>query len=164
MSMPRRALYAGSFDPPTNGHLWVIEEGARLFDELIVVVGQNPQKRGNWSIDERVTLLSECCQHLPNVSVRRFDGRYLVRVAAAVEARYLLRGLRNAADFAYEQTIRNVNRDLEPSVETVFLVTPRELAEVSSSTVRAMIGFDGWQSVVAGKVPEPVLRRLVQGA
>lgn len=158
----RRALYAGSFDPPTNGHLWVLEEGARLFDELVVVVGQNPQKKGSWSIEERVAILAQCVAHLPNVSVRRFDGRYLVRVAAELGARYLLRGLRNAGDFAYEQTIRNVNRDLEPSVESVFLITPRELAEVSSSTVRGMVGFQGWQDVVATKVPKPVLERLLR--
>lgn len=158
----RRALYAGSFDPPTNGHLWVLEEGARLFDELVVVVGQNPQKKGSWSIEERVEILRACVAHLPNVSVRRFDGRYLVRVAAELGARYLLRGLRNAADFAYEQTIRNVNRDLEPGVESVFLITPRELAEVSSSTVRGMVGFQGWQDVVATKVPRPVLERLLR--
>ncbi len=158
----RRALYAGSFDPPTNGHLWVLEEGARLFDELVVVVGQNPQKKGSWSVEERVAILAQCVAHLPNVSVRHFDGRYLVRVAAQLGARYLLRGLRNASDFAYEQTIRNVNRDLEPSVESVFLITPRELAEVSSSTVRGMVGFEGWQDVVATKVPKPVLERLLR--
>lgn len=156
----RRALYAGSFDPTTNGHMWVVEEGARLFDELIVVVGQNPHKKGAWSLEERVAILKECCAHLANVEVRNFDGRYLVRVAAELGARYLLRGLRNAADFAYEQTIHNVNRDLEPTVETVFLVTPRELAEVSSSTVRGMAGFEGWEEVVARYVPMPVLRRM----
>lgn len=156
----KRALYAGSFDPTTNGHMWVVEEGARLFDELIVVVGQNPQKKGAWSVEERVAILRECCAHLDNVQVRHFDGRYLVRVAAELGARYLLRGLRNAADFAYEQTIHNVNRDLEPTVETVFLVTPRELAEVSSSTVRSMVGFEGWQDVVARYVPMPVLQRM----
>lgn len=156
----RRALYAGSFDPTTNGHMWVVEEGARLFDELVVVVGQNPHKKGVWSREERVAILTECCAHLDNVEVRHFDGRYLVRVAAELGARYLLRGLRNAADFAYEQTIHNVNRDLEPTVETVFLVTPRELAEVSSSTVRGMVGFEGWQDVVARYVPMPVLRRM----
>jgi pantetheine-phosphate adenylyltransferase len=159
----RRALYAGSFDPPTNGHLWVLEQGATLFDELVVVIGQNPQKKGSWPIDERLAILRECCAHLKNVEVRQFDGQYLVRVAAQLGARYLLRGLRNAGDFAYEQTIRNVNRDLEPSVETVFLVTPRELAEVSSSTVRSMIGFDGWEKVVAGYVPPVVHKRLLAG-
>jgi pantetheine-phosphate adenylyltransferase len=157
---PRRALYAGSFDPPTKGHLWIVEEGARLFDELIVVVGQNPMKRAHTSIDARVALMAECCAHLPNVKVTRFDGRYFAHVAADLDVRYLLRGLRNAADFAYEQTMRNVNRDLQPGVETVLLVTPRELAEVSSSTVRAMIGFSGWHEVVARFVPPPVLRAL----
>ncbi len=140
--------------------MWILHEGAKLFDELIVVVGQNPHKKGNWAPAERVAILKECCAHLRNVEVRLFDGRYLVHVAAELGARYLLRGLRNAADFAYEQTISNVNRDLEPNVQTVFLLTPRELAEVSSSTVRGMVGFAGWPEVVARYVPEPVLRRM----
>jgi len=163
MSTPRRALYAGSFDPPTKGHLWIAQEGARLFDELVVVVAQNPTKPVRTPIEEREALMRQCCAHLPNVEVRRFDGHYLVHVAAAVGAQYLLRGLRNPADFAYEQTLRNLNRDLVPAVETVFLVTPRELAEVSSSTVRALVGFAGWEELVARFVPEPVLRRLVGG-
>lgn len=156
----RRAIYAGSFDPPTNGHLWVVEQGAKLFDELIVVIGQNPSKKGHWSVEERIGILGECCAHLPNVSVRVFDGRYLVRVAAELGAKYLLRGVRNATDFAYEQTIRNVNSDLEPSVETIFVMTPREIAEISSSTVRGMVGFEGWQDVVKRFVPGPVFERM----
>lgn len=155
-------MYAGSFDPPTNGHMWMIEEGARLFETLLIVVGQNPQKKGCWSVAERIDTLTACCAHLPNIEIRAFDGRYLVRVAADMGIRYLLRGVRNAADFSYEQTIRNVNRDLEPTVETVLLVTPRELAEVSSSTVRGMQGFAGWEEVVRRYVPPPVLTRLIQ--
>ena len=162
--MKRRAMYAGSFDPPTNGHLWVVEQGAHLFDELIIVIGQNPHKKGTWSVADRITTLQECCAHLQNVEVRAFDGRYLVHVAAELGARYLLRGVRNASDFSYEQAIRNVNRDLEGSVETVLLVTPRELAEVSSSTVRGMVGFAGWQQVVSRYVPEPVLKRMLAEA
>ncbi|MFO0600481.1 MAG: pantetheine-phosphate adenylyltransferase [Myxococcaceae bacterium] len=158
----RRALYAGSFDPPTLGHLWVIEQGAALFDELVVVIGQNPQKKnGFWPVDERVAILQDCVKHLPGVSVKRFDGRYLVKVAAELGAKYLLRGVRNQTDFAYEQTIRNVNKDLEPSVETVFVMCAREHAEISSSTVRGMIGFQGWQDVVKGYVPKPVYEKLV---
>jgi pantetheine-phosphate adenylyltransferase len=78
LQVKRRALYAGSFDPPTNGHLWMIEEGAKLFDELMIVVGQNPQKKPHWSVEERVAILNECVAHLPNVEVRVFDGRYLL--------------------------------------------------------------------------------------
>ncbi|MDP1824773.1 MAG: pantetheine-phosphate adenylyltransferase [Archangium sp.] len=158
----RRAIYAGSFDPTTNGHMWVVEQGAQLFDELIVVIGQNPSKKGHWPVEERVAILTECCAHLPNVKVRVFDGRYLVRVAAELGAKYLLRGVRNATDFAYEQTIRNVNSDLEPSVETIFVMTPREIAEISSSTVRGMVGFEGWQDVVKKFVPPPVFRRMTR--
>jgi pantetheine-phosphate adenylyltransferase len=84
------------------------------------------------------------------------------RYAFLTAAIYLLRGVRNASDFAYEQTIRNVNRDIEGSVETVLLVTPRELAEVSSSTVRGMVGFEDWQNVVKNYVPAPVLQRMLR--
>ena len=158
----RRAIYAGSFDPTTNGHMWVVEQGARLFDELIVVIGQNPSKKGHWSVEERITILEKCVAQWPNVTVRVFDGRYLVRVAAELGAKYLLRGVRNATDFAYEQTIRNVNSDLEPSVETIFVMTPREIAEISSSTVRGMVGFEGWQDVVKRFVPGPVYERMIK--
>lgn len=147
------AVYAGSFDPPTNGHMWMIEAGARLFDELVVAVGINPQKRYVYELDERLGCLREGTAHLANVRVEHFGNRYLVDYAAEIGAEWMLRGIRGEPDFAYEQGMRNVNRDLDPEIETVFLMPPREMAECSSSFVRSLVGVEGWPAVVARYVP-----------
>ena len=158
--MQRTAVYAGSFDPPTNGHVWMIEEGARLFDKLIVAVGTNPEKDVTFSTQERVQLLKELTTHLANVHVTTFPKQYLVRYAKEQGAQYVVRGIRNGADYAYEQSMRHVNADLEPNITSVFLMPPKRLAEVSSSFVKSMIGPDGWQEAVKNYVPDNVLCAL----
>lgn len=158
--MMRTAVYAGSFDPPTNGHLWMIEEGSRLFDKLVVAVGTNPDKKPLFSVQERVQLLKELTAGLPNVTVSSFTGQYLVRYAKAAGAGYLLRGVRSGADYGFEQGMRHVNAELEPGVESVFLIPPRELSEVSSSFVKGLVGPVGWQDVVGRYVPAAVRKAL----
>jgi pantetheine-phosphate adenylyltransferase len=156
----RKAVYAGSFDPPTNGHVFMIREGSQLFDELVVAIGVNPDKRSLFSLDERLALLRSITSDLPNVSVASFEARYLIDYAARAGARYILRGIRNAADFHYEQTMRNVNSDLNPAITTVFLIPPRALAEVSSSFVKGLVGPRGWRNVVRGMVPPSVFEGM----
>jgi pantetheine-phosphate adenylyltransferase len=156
----RRAVYAGSFDPPTNGHAFMIEEGARLFDELVVAVGVNPDKRGTFPVDQRLLLLRQICARHPNVRVERFENQFLVRYAKGIGARYILRGIRTGGDFEFEYTMRQVNQDLAPEVTTVFLVPPRNLAETSSSFVKGLVGPEGWRDVVKGFVPDPVFQAL----
>lgn len=162
MATPRKAVYAGSFDPPTNGHVFMIREGASLFDELVVAIGVNPDKRTLFSPEERLSLLRSITAELPNVSVASFQSRYLIDYAARAGARYILRGIRNSTDFLYEQTMRNVNADLNPGISTVFLIPPRSLAEVSSSFVKGLVGPKGWRKVVNGMVPPPVFAALVE--
>jgi len=159
--MSRTAVYAGSFDPPTNGHLYMIREGARLFDELVVAIGVNPDKRTTFDLETRVALLREVSGHLANVRVDQFENEFLIRYAARQGATYILRGIRNGQDFTFERTMRNVNADLEPAVSTVFLMPPRELAETSSSFVKGLVGPDGWRQVVKGFVPPPVFQKLL---
>ena len=156
----RKAVYAGSFDPVTNGHLYMIREGAKLFDEIVVAVGRNPGKTYAFSDEERVTMLSSATKGIANASVERFDGSYLVDFARTAGARYVLRGLRTESDYAFERTLRNVNGDICPEITAVFLMPPRELAEVSSSFVMGLVGPAGWEEVVARYVPEDVLRVL----
>jgi len=160
--LTRKAVYAGSFDPPTHGHVYMIREGARLFDELVVAVGVNPEKRTSFDVEQRLRLLGQVCAPYPNVEVSSFENRYLIRYAASIGAGYILRGLRNADDFEYERTMRQVNEDLEPDIATVFLITPRGLAETSSSFVKGLVGPDGWQGVVERFVPKPVFEELVR--
>lgn len=157
----RTAVYAGSFDPPTNGHLYMIREGARLFDRLVVAIGDNPDKRSTFEVDARLDLLRQLFRGLKNVKVGRFEHRFLIEYAASIGARYILRGIRNAADYAFESTMRNVNGDLGPSITTVFLIPPRELADISSSFVRGLVGPKGWQKVVRQFVPPPVFKALL---
>ena len=97
--MKRKAVYAGSFDPPTNGHMYMIREGARLFDELVVAVGHNPDKKTTFSLEQRLRLLREVTSGLENVRIDEFESQYLVRYAARIGAGYMLRGLRNSDDF-----------------------------------------------------------------
>jgi pantetheine-phosphate adenylyltransferase len=160
--MTRRAVYAGSFDPPTNGHMFMIEEGARLFDELIVAIGINPDKTCTFPDEQRLALLEEVTSHLSNVRVTSFENQFLVRFAKREGAGYILRGIRNERDFDYERTMRHVNEDLQPSVASVFLIPPRQLAETSSSFVKGLVGPDGWEDVLGGFVPPPVYQAFIE--
>lgn len=157
------AIYAGSFDPPTNGHLWMIFNGALLFDELIVAVGVNPFKKCNFSLDDRVKMLKAITVNIaPKVTIDVFDNEFLVDYATQMSAQYILRGIRNQADYEYETAMRHVNSDFCPEITTVFLMTPRDKAEVSSSLVNGLIGPKGWQEKVKKYVPAAVFNFLLE--
>ncbi len=153
-------VYAGSFDPPTNGHAWMIHEGAALFERLVVAVGINPDKRPAYSLDQRLAWLAAIAKPYSNVQVAHFGKSYLADYATSLGARFMLRGIRNSQDFAYEQTMRHINADLRPAITTVFLMPPREHAEVSSSLVRGLIGPEGWRDIVRRYVPPVVFEHL----
>ncbi len=150
------AVYPGSFDPPTLGHLDVIERGARLFDRLIVAVGRNAAKEPFLSTDARVEALRETCADIPNVEVEPFDG-LLVDYVQRRGARSIVRGLRAVADFEYELGIAMLNRKIAPDVDSVFLMTHWDYSYLSSSMVRevARLGGD-----VSALVPPATLAAL----
>ena len=154
-------VYAGSFDPLTNGHMYMIEKGAELFDTLIVAVGTNPNKRYTFSAQERVGLLRACTQQFDSVKVDHFEGLFLVDYAESVGAKHILRGIRSEEDYQFERAMRNVNEDLKPEIATVFLIPPRQICEVSSSFVKGLVGPKGWQEVIRPYVPGPVYERLL---
>ena len=156
----RTAVYAGSFDPPTNGHLWMIEQGLALFDRLIVAIGNNPSKSYTFSVPERLDLLHASVPENKNLLIEHFDNRYLVDYAKEQDAKYILRGIRSPGDFEYERVMRHINNDLAPTVTTCFLMPPRELAQVSSSMVESLIGPKGWEETVQRYVPPPVFEAL----
>src|SRR5215470_10578903 len=156
----RLGVYAGSFDPPTIGHLWMIEQGVRLFDRLIVAVGVNPEKRYTFSLEARLEMLRDSTKNLRNVAVASFCNRYLIHYAQSVGATHILRGIRSESDYEFERTMRNINGDLDSGICTVFLMPPRGIAEVSSSMVKGLIGPVGWRKIVRKYVPAPVYRRL----
>jgi pantetheine-phosphate adenylyltransferase len=167
--MPTKAIipqklgvYAGSFDPLTVGHMWMIEEGARLFDQLVVAVGVNPDKKYTFPLEDRLNMLRESTTRFSNVSVDSLSNRYLIHYAQLVGATHVLRGIRTESDYEFERTMRNINGDLDAGICTVFLMPPRGIAEVSSSMVRGLIGPLGWRKIVRKYVPEPVYKRLLE--
>jgi pantetheine-phosphate adenylyltransferase len=154
----RRAVYAGSFDPITHGHLWMIQNGAKLFDELIVAVGVNPEKRYLFPLEDRMQMLSESLRPFHNVRVDSFENLFLVRYAQQVKAGFILRGIRNEEDYGYERGMRYINAEFDNEILTIFLMPPREYAEISSSFVKSLVGPEGWEDVVRNYVP-PVVHR-----
>ena len=155
------AVYAGSFDPPTNGHLWMISQGLALFDRLVVAIGQNPSKNYVFSTEERVDLLRSSIPSCERLTITHFDNRYLVDYAKEVGAEFILRGIRSPGDYEYERVMRQINSDMAPDINTVFLMPPREMAELSSSMVMGMVGPEGWGKTVRRYLPSPVFDALV---
>jgi pantetheine-phosphate adenylyltransferase len=154
-------VYAGSFDPPTVGHLWMIEQAVRLFEDCVVAIGINPDKKYTFGVEDRLGMLRETVRGLRNLSVTSFSNRYLIEYARSIGATHILRGIRSPADFEYERAMRNINSDLDPNICTVFLMPPRDIAEVSSSMVKGLIGPAGWKKVVRKYVPAPVYEHLL---
>jgi len=156
----RTAVYAGSFDPLTNGHLWMIEQGLELFDRLIVAIGSNPEKSYTFSVEERLVLLRNSIPPSDRMEIEHFNNRYLVDYATEKHAQYILRGIRTADDYEYERVMRHINADMGPDIDTVFLMPPRDIAELSSSMVKSLIGPEGWRDTVHRYVPDPVFKAL----
>ena len=148
----RRAIYPGSFDPVTNGHLDVILRARKLFDEIIVAVAHNDEKQPLFSLEERLALLHEAVDKIDNVRVAQFDG-LLVEFAAAQESSAVIRGLRAVSDFEFEFQMALMNRKLAESVEAIFLMPKEEYTYLSSRLVKeiARLGGD-----VSGFVPRSV--------
>lgn len=157
----RRAVYAGSFDPPTNGHLWMIAEAQKLFDEFIVAIGTNAEKKNTYSIAERQTMLQAITAEFDNVRVDAFENEFLVNYANRVGAEFVVRGIRSASDYEYERAVRHINADLQPEIQTIFLMPPREIAEISSTMVKGLVGPNGWKEMVGRYVPDAVYQKML---
>jgi len=160
----RKALYAGSFDPPTLGHLWVARTGLAMCDQLIVAVGHNPDKHSLFTPEERVDLfqraLADTDDGAPLVNVISYTGKLTVDLARELGASIMVRGIRGHDDLDHEATQRQVNADLAPDIVTVFLMPPREITHVSSTFVRGVLGVEGWEKAAARCVPPVVLDAL----
>lgn len=156
----KHAVYAGSFDPITNGHLWIIRESSRLFDRLTVAIGVNPDKHYTFPLETRLNLLREVLPLQDSVEISCIHNRYLVDYAAEIGAQYIVRGIRSALDYEYEQAMRLINEDIRPEITTVFLMPSRNVAEVSSSMVKSLVGPSGWEERVQRYVPHAVFLAL----
>jgi pantetheine-phosphate adenylyltransferase len=139
----------------------MIEQGVSLFDRLIAAVGTNPDKHYTFTLAERMDMLRESLKQYRTLSVTSFTNRYLIDYAHSIHATHILRGIRSGSDYEFERTMRNINGDLNSRICFVFLMPPRDIAEVSSSMVKGLVGPMGWQKVVRKYVPVPVYRRFL---
>ena len=154
----RRAIYPGSFDPVTNGHLDIIERAANIVDELIVGVLQNKAKTPLFSVEERVTMLNEVTKNIKNVKIVPFEG-LLIDCAQQMDAKVIVRGLRAITDFEYELQMSQTNRKLNADVETIFLTTSLDYSYLSSTTVKEVASFGG---DITQFVPEIVAEKITE--
>ena len=150
------AIYPGSFDPPTNGHLDLIARGSKIFDQLIVAILRNPEKGPLFTLPERRRMLEILTEEFKNVEVDTFDG-LMVDYAAKVKAGAVLRGIRAISDYEYELQMALMNRKLRPDLETVFMMPAEQYSYLSSRLVREIAQLGG---SVQGLVPEQVEQRL----
>jgi len=151
-----KAIYPGSFDPPTNGHLDLIQRGSKIFEELIVAILRNSEKVPMFSVGERLEMLKELTKDLPNVRIDTFHG-LMVEYAKSMNAICVLRGIRAISDYEYELQMALMNRKLEPTLETVFMMPADKYSYVSSRLVREVAQAGG---PVKGLVPEVVEQKL----
>jgi len=155
--MARRAIYPGSFDPLTNGHLDIIERACRIFDEVIVAILINPDKHPMFTVAERIEMLTEVVKpRASQIVIETFEG-LLVEYARRRQARAIIRGVRSTKDYEYELPMILMNRRLNPDVETVLLVASEENSYVSSSLIKEVFLLGG---SIEGLVPHPVIERM----
>lgn len=138
----RRAVFPGSFDPVTKGHLDIIKRASKVFDEVIVAVLINPDKKGLFHIEERVELIEKVTKNIENVHVESFHG-LLVDYMKAIDAKIVIKGLRAVADFEYELQMALMNKKLDSTIETMFMMTSSEYSYLSSSSIKQILRFGG---------------------
>lgn len=156
--MQKRAIYPGTFDPVTNGHLDIVTRAASMFDQVILAIAASPSKKPLFDLAERVALAQQATAHLANVEVMGFSD-LMANFARAQQANILIRGLRAVADFEYEMQLAHMNRHLMPALESVFLMPSKEWSFISSSLVKEVARHDG---DVTHFLPENVHQALME--
>ena len=156
--MSRTAIYPGSFNPLTFGHLDIIERGSKVFDKMVVAVARNVSKKTIFSIEERVEIIEEVFKNNDKVEVDSFEG-LLVDYAKSKGTNIVLRGMRSVSDFEYEMQMAHANKTLDVEIETVFMVTSRKYSHISSSLIMEIVSLGG---SAADLVPEIVEKKLKQ--
>lgn len=153
-----RAVYPGSFDPVTNGHLDIIERSAKVFDEVVVAVLVNPDKKGLFNIEERVELIERIIKHIPNVKVKYFSG-LLINFMKQQNSKVIIKGLRAVSDFEYEFQMSLMNKKLDPDIETTFMMATSKNSFLSSSSVKQVAMFGG---CIKDLVPDEIMPDIIK--
>ncbi len=153
------ALFPGSFDPLTLGHLDTIERASHLFDEVIVGIFTNTSKQSFFTIEEKIDLIREACAYLPNVRVIAKQADLTVHIAQELGAKYLVRGIRNMKDYEYEREIMEMNYHLDDTIETVFFLAKSKYTHISSSLIKEVVYFGGDVSDYLPKNIDDAIRR-----
>lgn len=153
-----RAVYPGSFDPITNGHLDIIKRASSVFDEVIVAVLTNPEKKGLFDIEERVNLIERCIKSFNNVYVKSFSG-LLINFMHENNSKVIVKGLRAVSDFEYEFQMALMNNKLDPNIETIFMMTNAKYSYLSSSSVKQVAMFGG---CIKELVPDSIINDIVK--
>lgn len=156
-SCVRRAIYPGTFDPVTYGHLDIIERSSRMFDDIVVGILINNAKTPVFSVEQRVAMMQQSVSHLPNVTVKSFSG-LLIDFAREQEAGFIVRGLRAVTDFEYELQMTQTNKAIAPDIDTIFLTTSLKYSYLSSSTVKELAYFG---ADISRFVPAHVMEQLM---
>ncbi|HEY8888876.1 MAG TPA: pantetheine-phosphate adenylyltransferase [Clostridium sp.] len=154
----KKAICPGSFDPITNGHLDIIKRASRVFEELIVGVVVNPEKKCLFTVDERVEQIKNVVKNLPNVKVKKFSG-LLVHLMNKEGVNVIVKGLRSVSDFEYEFQMASMNNKLDPGKETVFMMTKTDYCYISSSSVKQVAMLGG---CIKGLVPEEIIPDIIK--
>lgn len=153
----RTAVYPGSFDPITNGHLDIIKRAAKVFDHVIVGIFVNPEKNGLFSTDEKVEMIKKVVDNIPNVEVKSCS-ELLVHFMEKEDANVIIKGLRAVSDFEYEFQMALMNNKLDPNIETVFMMTNAQYSYLSSSSVKQVALFGG---CIKGLVPDEIVSEVI---
>lgn len=160
--MPSRALYAGSFDPITLGHLDLIKRSAAIFDHVVVAVGHNPEKPGLFTVDERLNMIKDACRGIKNLTLASYSG-LTADFARRQKCGVLVRGLRDSRDFCSEMQMAHMNRRLDAKIETIFFPGLQEFSNVSSSLMKEVISLGGDISGLVPPMVEKALRKKFKG-
>ena len=150
------AIFPGSFDPITKGHVDVVNRALPLFDEIIIAIGSNSQKNALYTLEQRTKWIEQVFAHEPKVKVDHYDG-LTINYCVAKKAQFIVRGIRSAADFEYEKTIAHLNQEMVPNIETILILTSPRLSMISSTIVREIIKGKG---DVSKFVPERIIAEL----
>lgn len=155
-----KCIYSGSFDVLTKGHKFVIDKALKMFDEVYIAIGVNPDKKTLFSLDKRKQMISETFKNNPRIKVVSFENKFMAKFCKELDINFSIRGVRSVKDYEYELQLQEINEVINSDLTTIYLFPPAKYAGLSSSLVKGLVGNEGWEEIVKNMVPENVLKEL----